>query len=273
MTRCWHDASGAVELYFYGELADAEREDVKRHLAMCSDCRRTLEELEVIRAALDTRPDVAAPAGGDWSAFMARLDSALAPSSVERAHGVSVRSGSRRRALSAALAIAALLALVTITVLMVLRQHDSSSAADAPVTRAVPSEVPNVPPADAVANLDRKDPDMALTELSEQHFERSKLVVLGLATKDAVGSAGVNWDYERDLASSLLSDTRLYRQAAEERGMTKLADVMRDLELVLLQTSMSDTPDAESLARLQRLIRRRDLITKMDVVKTTGLMP
>jgi hypothetical protein len=70
-----------------------------------------------------------------------------------------------------------------------------------------------------------------------------------------------------------LSDTRLYRHAAEERGMTKLADVMRDLELVLLQTSMSDSPDAESLARLQRLIRRRDLITKMDVVKTTGLLP
>jgi hypothetical protein len=36
---------------------------------------------------------------------------------------------------------------------------------------------------------------------------------------------------------------------------------------------MSDSPDAESLARLQRLIRRRDLITKMDVVKTTGLLP
>jgi hypothetical protein len=65
----------------------------------------------------------------------------------------------------------------------------------------------------------------------------------------------------------------VYRQAAEERGMSNLADVMRDLELVLLQTSMSESPDAESLAQLQRLIRRRDLITKMDVVKTSGLLP
>jgi hypothetical protein len=55
--------------------------------------------------------------------------------------------------------------------------------------------------------------------------------------------------------------------------MTSLADVLRDLELVLLQTSMSETSDAESLAQLQRLIRRRDLITKMDVVATTGLVP
>jgi hypothetical protein len=273
MTRCWHDASGAIELYFYGELPDAEREDVERHLATCGDCRRTLEELDVIRAALDTRPDVAAPPGGDWSAFMAGLDSALARSSVEGADGVSVRGGPRRRALPAAFAIAALLALVTATVLMVLRQGDTSSPAEAPVTRTVPGETPIVAPADAAANADRMDPDVALTELSEQHFERSKLVVLGLATKDPVDSPGVNWDYERELAGSLLSDTRLYRHAAEERGMTKLADVMRDLELVLLQTSMSDSPDAESLARLQRLIRRRDLITKMDVVKTTGLLP
>jgi hypothetical protein len=175
--------------------------------------------------------------------------------------------------LPAAFAIAALLALVTATVLLVLRQRDTSSPAEAGVTRTVPGETPIVAPADAAANADRMDPDVALTELSEQHFERSKLVVLGLATKDPVDSPGVNWDYERELAGSLLSDTRLYRHAAEERGMTKLADVMRDLELVLLQTSMSDSPDAESLARLQRLIRRRDLITKMDVVKTTGLLP
>ncbi len=97
--------------------------------------------------------------------------------------------------------------------------------------------------------------------------------MLSLVNKDPQGSDGMDWDYERQLAGSLLSDTRVYRQAAEERGMKGLADVMRDLELVLLQTSMSETPDAESLAQLQRLIRRRDLVTKMDVVKTSGLVP
>ena len=126
---------------------------------------------------------------------------------------------------------------------------------------------------EAAATIAARDEGLALTELSEQHFERSKLVVLGLATKDPQDSTGLDWDYERELASSLLSDTRLYRHAAEERGMESLADVMRDLELVLLQTSMSDAPDADSLAQLQRLIRRRDLITKMEVVKTSGLVP
>jgi hypothetical protein len=106
--------------------------------------------------------------------------------------------------------------------------------------------------------------------LSGQHFQRSKLVVLGLATKDATKPGEDDWAYERELATGLLNDTRLYRLAAEERGMTGLAGVMRDLELVLLQTSMSERPDEESLEQLQRLIRRRDLLTKMDVVYAGG---
>jgi len=53
--------------------------------------------------------------------------------------------------------------------------------------------------------------------------------------------------------------------------LTALAGVMRYLELVLLQTSLTDESDPDSLPQLQRLIRKRDLLEKMDVVTTTGL--
>ena len=56
-----------------------------------------------------------------------------------------------------------------------------------------------------------------------------------------------------------------------DRGLNKLAGVMKDLEIVLLQTSLTDDRDPSSLQQIQRLIRRRDLIEKMDVVTTTGL--
>ena len=55
--------------------------------------------------------------------------------------------------------------------------------------------------------------------LSEEHFERSKLVVLGLATKDPAQVTSADWTYERDLAATLLTDTRMYRMAAEDRGL------------------------------------------------------
>ena len=272
MTQCWHQASGAIELYFYGELPRDEHERVRRHLTGCPECRRTLEELAVIRTALDARPAVAAPPGGDWSGFMARLDRAIQQGPAETTTITASPDGRSRRSVVIALGTAALLALVTMAVLIGMRLGTpSASPADVAAGRQPGPQDERAGPVTTPA--EGKDQDVALTELSEQHFERSKLVVLGLATKDPQDSTGVDWDYERALASSLLSDTRLYRQAAEERGMESLADVMRDLELVLLQTSMSDTPDAESLAQLQRLIRRRDLITKMDIVTTSGLLP
>jgi hypothetical protein len=58
----------------------------------------------------------------------------------------------------------------------------------------------------------------------------------------------------------------MYRLAAEDRGLTDIAGVMRDLEIVLLQTSLTDEKDPSALPQIQRLIRKRDLLEKMDAV-------
>lgn len=267
MSACHVQASSAIELYFYGELTGADRDAVERHLTGCLDCRLALEELTVIRTALESRPDVSAPPGGDWSGFMARLQDAVSAETMPGSVGTPPRvvAFRSRRRLAVALAMAALVALVTMSVLVVVRDRGTSSGQ---VTAGVARSVPAV--SQPLAGPEPPASDPALAQASGQHFERSKLVVLGLATKDPAGSTAADWNYERTLATSLLNDTRLYRQAAETRGMKTLANVMRDLELVLLQTSMAEDHDAESLAQLQRLIRRRDLLTKMDVVTTSG---
>ena len=110
----------------------------------------------------------------------------------------------------------------------------------------------------------------ALRENSAEHLERSKLVVLGLAARDAQQTNAADWQYERQLAETLLSDTRLYRLAAQDRGVRDVARVMRDLETVLLEASMSDSPDRDTLARVQRLIVKRDLVTKIQTVAASG---
>jgi hypothetical protein len=113
---------------------------------------------------------------------------------------------------------------------------------------------------------DARSGERALRAVSAEHLERSKLVVLGLATLDPKRTRAADWQYERRLAGTLLDDTRLYRQAAQDHGMTDMAHVMRDLETVLIETSMSDTSDRQALARLQRLIAKRDLVVKMQLV-------
>jgi anti-sigma-K factor RskA len=263
MSTCAHQRAGTVELYFYGELAPDEARRFERHVTGCGDCRRGVEELEAIRAALAARPAVSSPPGGDWSAFMSRLtarvDREPAPHEAAPAAGprpVPLLSSARHGRVSYVgyAAMAALLALVTVSVAVATRSRKPA---------AVSARV------EEPASRD----DTAFEQLSEEHFERSKLVVLGLTTKDPERVKAADWMYERDLASSLLTDTRMYRMAAEDRGLQSLADVMRDLELVLLQTSLTDGGDPASLPQIQRLIRKRDLLGRMDivsVVRTAG---
>ena len=256
MKTCFVQAAGTIELYFYDELDAAARRDTERHLNTCGECRQALDELEVIRAALLTRPDVSAPAGGDWTSFMARLDGAIRQGGTSRTLLAPPRAaGPGSRQYVVYIAMAALLALVTMSVGLIVRSRVASEDAN-PATIASGG---GTEPA-------RWTDDAAFAALSEQHFERAKLVVLGLANKEAGEGVPPEWQYERELASTLLADTRLYRLTAEDRGMKQLAKVMGDLELVLLQASLSRDPQPDTLAQIQNLIRKRDLVTRMDVM-------
>jgi len=271
MNACARFDSTDVEMYFYGELDPAERVGVEQHLRGCEPCRQQLDDLHAIRHALASRPLVEAPPAGDWSGFMRRLDSAVA-ASAEPSNRRSFEPAPANANppfgtqtiwnLKSLLALAATLALVTAGVLIAMRARsvervvgDRPVSSSAAVTGA------------ATAKADRGD--RALREGSVEHLERSKLVVLGLATRDPHTRAR-DWQYERTLAGTLLSDTRLYRQAAMQEGAADVARLMRDLETVLLEASMSDTKDRAALERVQRLIAKRDLVVKMQVMAAAG---
>jgi hypothetical protein len=166
------------------------------------------------------------------------------------------------------LALAATLALAVASLVVAARSgsgRNSTATADAPdvnVASVAPATTPGVQPAGPADET----LEAAFAALSEQHFERSKVVVLGIASKDPRRATPEDWEYERRLATSLLTDTRLYRLAAEERGMKRIATVMSDLELVLLQTALGAEAGPEDLEQIQRLIDRRDLVTKMELV-------
>jgi hypothetical protein len=274
MSRCEVQASGSIEAYFYGDASASERAFTERHLRACAECRHALEDLSEIAGALGARGVVDSPPAGDWSGFMTRLEDAVGRDR-RRAPGAVAARPLTARPYIAWFAMAALVALVTFSVLFVARtRQDGVRQVQPGQTSALPAVESGAPAAASVfppATGTSKENDAAFLAMSEKHFERSKLVVLGLATENAREPSGADWAYERQLASSLLTDTRLYRIAAEQRGMTSLARVMGDLELVLLQTSMSEQPDPDTLEQLQRLIRKRDLVTKMEVVTTTGL--
>jgi hypothetical protein len=278
MKVCERLASGEVELYFYGELEGRARAATERHVKSCGECRHALDDLSTIRAALSTRPVVDVPRDGDWTRFMAKLEAAI---DLERTRIVPIDAP---RALPAGrawqtwqLAAAAVVALIAMSAYVM--RSGNRDEAPAPIAAVVPdisrsldlSAQGGVRTAGGTTIPVNGSAEAAFAALSEQHFEKSKLVVLGLANKDARRVRGADWEYERQLATSLLSDTRVYRLAAEDRGLTTLAKVMGDLELVLLQTSTAEQTQATDLEQIQRLIEKRDLVTKMDAVTSAGI--
>lgn len=279
MRPCEQLTSGVIELFFYGELPSDEREAVESHLGTCRECKHALEELTLIRSALSARSAVSAPPNGDWRSFMAKLDDAVRLE--DRRREATVVPFGRRVAAPPApararrlpwLAAAAALALATSVLVYQLgnRAVEPTRIADSGAADPAPDQPAPRPAVTAPAADDSRVTQAALARLGEQHFERSKLVVLGLASKDARRVTLTDWEFERELASSLLTDTRLYRMTAEEHGMKALADVMGDLELVLLQASLAERSDPDDLEQIQRLIRKRNLVTRMDTAAATS---
>ena len=261
MSACDFD----VVLYFYDEMEAAERARAAVHVRGCAACRQRLEDLHAIREALAERPIVDAPPAGDWSGFMRRLDAAVAPPRATRLAAPAVLEFRRGHwSVRQIAALAATLVLVTVAVFAAARFRAAAPAQQAATTTAPGAASAPRPPAASDALT------QSLREGSVELLERSKLVVLGLSARDPRQTSADDWQYERRLAGTLLPDTRLYRLAAQDRGVTDVARVMRDLETVLLEASLSDSSDRQALARVQRLIAKRDLVMKMQVVTTTG---
>jgi hypothetical protein len=267
---CEIQASGAIELYFYRELDADARRAVSAHLASCRECRGTLDELGMIEEILSRRARVSEPPDRDWAPLMARIASGIEGERLRPAAMAPPADAFRRRPMPAYLAMAALLALVTASVGYLASQRATGSvagggrlASQPPLAGPGIGSSPSLQVQRPASGAEPQDPEFAA--VSEQLFDRSKLVILGLASRDPQSATASDWGYERQLAGTLLEDTRLYKQAAEARGLGTLAGVMSDLELVLLQASLADQSDATTLDRLQRLIRKRDLVSRIEM--------
>jgi hypothetical protein len=241
MTCGWNER-GAAELRFYGELEAADAAAFDAHLPGCEVCRASLDELKAVVRALDGEA-TDAPAGGDWADFMDRLDRRLDHERV----GWYAR-------LPTVFKVAAMVTLVT-AALLVERAWERGFQPEATGAASPAAVAPALGPA-----------ARAVASLAEQHLQRSKLVLLGLVAKDAGRARPADWRQERELASAMLADTSQYRLTAAQSGLGSLADVLGDLEVVLLQTSLSDSGDPGALTRIQKLIDRRDLLVKIEVI-------
>lgn len=98
------------------------------------------------------------------------------------------------------------------------------------------------------------------------HLERAQMLLVEVMNQEAAGTVDVS--QTKQLAQDLVESNRLYRQAALRDGDPGTANVLDELERVLLHVSHSPSEiSPEDLASLQRQIATEGILFKVRVVE------
>lgn len=222
------------QLIAYQDGERSGREEFAAHIAECAECRAELERIAGMLAAFQALP---VPEPGEeygrrvWQQIAPRLEE-------KRSHWWDFFLEPRRLtagALVAALVLVAFLA--------------------GRVTRHTGIEKGITGPA---AASDAQVRERVLMLAVGEHLGRSEMVLMEIANAGPEGARvkQVNISSQRRRAEDLLDENRLYRQTALQEGDTGLANVLDELERVLLDVAHS--PQTVTPAQFKSIRQRID---------------
>lgn len=217
------------ELIAYHEGEPTQREAIAEHLTVCTACRAELDRIEGVLHALDNLP--VPERGPDYGRAVWQQ---IAPRLPEKAgRGWRVWFEPRRSVAIGAMAAVMIAAFVAGRWTTKLTTDTGTPAASAAQVR-----------------------ERVLVVAVGEHLGKSEMVLMELANAapSNPGQKHIDISAEQKRAEDLLDANRLYRETAEHDGDAALADVLDDLERVLLDVAHS--PDELSPAKLESLQKR-----------------
>lgn len=221
-------------LLYYGELTD--HGDSVAHLDACEQCRSEYDRLKATLAALDSAgvPDwTVSQADGMWQRLRPRLMTAPQVIRVGPSQG-------RRWAIAAAMAACLMAAFM--------------------LGRYWPR--PDLETASAPAGNVR---ERILLVAVGDHLERSQVMLVDLVNSQGNGTIDMTADQAR--AQDLISGNRLYRHTAEREGDLAVADVLDQLERILVEIANGPSQlTARQFEQLRKTIESQGIILKVRLV-------
>lgn len=230
-----HLSEDDLVLHYYGEMDGAAETRAAAHIATCGACHAGYTRLQRVLAAVDAAP-APEPAPGFERTVWARLEPDL-----RRRRGW----GSWRIASPAHLAWAATVLLLVGASFVAGRLYRGADSGEA-------------------ASAEQFRERILLVDLGD-HLDRSQMILVEIA--GASGGDSVDLTFERARAEQLVQDNRLYRQSAITGGDPRIADLLDDLERVLVEVAAAPAEvPASDLSDVQRRIDSRDLVFKLRVL-------
>ena len=238
-----HLTDDALVLHYYAELPDSDRQAIEAHLAACAACasaRRLLgEALDRMDAAGIPEPD---------AAFEDRVWARVRPELPRR------RPGWARPFIVAGTLAAVFVAAIVTGYLWMAARPPSEAIGDSAA----------VPPY-ASSATDRRE-RVLLTALDD-HFSQAEILLVELMNARPVEDT--SWEFQRTTADELVTSNRLYRQTARQDGELQLANMLEDLEGVLVEIAASpDTIDRRDVDFLRARVEDDALLFKVRAVAT-----
>ncbi len=234
-----HLTEDDLVLHYYGEMPSAEEEHAAEHLAACRACHDNLRRLQRVLAVVDE----------------SALDGPELPEQFERTVWARLQPdlrGSRPGWLSWFVLSPGRLAWVAAVIILV--------GASFMVGRLAPG------PNDPAQTGDELRERILLVDLGE-HLDRSQMVLVELVSANDDGPMDISGERER--AEHLVAANRLYRQTALATGDTGIADLLDELERVLVDLAASpEEISPEDLNAVRRRIESRSLLFKVRVVSS-----
>ncbi len=255
-----HLKDETINDYIDGALPPSERAAVEQHLAGCEECALAAAELQQV--VNDVRSlSLLRPPNHVWSKVSQEfIHEAGSGRTNEVKTWRDMGRGGARSSLSWrpawGLATAALVVLAFLAGRMIEQRHRQ------PV---VVSDNRSAPVAAAPAEAPSKVRERVLLVAVSDHLERSQLVLVELANAEAKDELDIS--NERQSADELLASNRLYRQTATEMGQTSLADLLDDLERVLVEVARGPSQvNVRQLSDIQQRIEAQGILFKVKVI-------
>ena len=227
-----------------GHAADAKA--IEQHLAECAACRESVDAVRRVVAAASAM-EVPEPDGS----FEARLWRGVRAELEPRPAPAGWREWFSMRRLAAATAVAT----VVLAAFLAGRFWPRPAETPAPVAAVTPQVKERI-----------------LLVAVGDHLDRAQSILLEISNAEPAAGAGsknVDISHEQKRAEELLGANRLYRQTALRTGDAPVADVLDQLEplLVELANGPAEVPASE-LEALQKRIAARGLLLKVRVVSS-----
>jgi hypothetical protein len=253
-----HLSEEQLVLYHYGDADRGEAGPIEEHLHSCASCQADLDGIRRTLSAVDALP-VPPRTEAYGAEVWARIQPSLGEADGTWWEQVRTFLAPRRLAFAGGVAVLALAAFVAGRFLPAGRAPGPTPTPAATASNGAPSAAPQA----AAADRDTVRERILLVAVGD-HLERSQIALIELVNSPSGSTVDIS--DERERARNLVTENRLYRQAALTTGDPGVATVLDDLERVLMEIANSpSTMTAEEFGRVRKRIEQQGIIFKVRV--------